>query len=287
MKHLVVIPCWNRPGFLQVCLDYIAAADGFKQHQYLFTIDRGNSHIYRNVIRPWERKHKIKAGVQLLPYHKHTGNVYNFMNAFKTAKEHKWDLLHVIEDDVFIAKDYFQWHEQAWQHANFGTFAVSACRNQNLAHPNQDVATFDYPIESFIYRHASYQSLGVSMCRLSVIKICEHAKPDYWTNPVAYLRTAFPGSSIPAGIAEQAGLLHRILLRDEQHSIYPLMHPRAYHGGFAGRNRPAAKPASQYSAEDIVRMTQEQMNKEAKRHKDIMQCDLKGYGCDNLIMIEG
>jgi hypothetical protein len=282
MQGIVIIPCWNRPGFLHVCLEHIKNAKGFDNYEYYFCVDRGNYSLYQNVICSFSAKN---SECVIRPPHNYKGNVYNFLNAFRDIqkKGKAYDIIHLIEDDVFIAPDYFDYHLKAWEAVKDekDVFAVSACRNDNLKD-----AAFEIRMnpDSAIYLHQSYQSLGVSFTMQSINKIARHAIPAYWNFPVQYLQNTFPSSKLPKGQAEQAGLIHRIVIQDNLQCAFPVV-PRAYHAGFAGKNRTAKKHESYYTAEEIRKMTQQQMNQEAVSHPDIKQCDMIYRNTDKLVLI--
>lgn len=281
MKGLVMIPCCNRPGWLRVCLEHISRANGFLDYAYFFSIDRGKT-VNDDVIEWFRTNFPVEVRVARRPSHQFRGNVFNFMNAFREAYDFTVDghYIHVIEDDIFIAPDYFDFHEKAWR-VGPKAFFVSACRNQNFQNqlPAGD--------ERHVYFHKSYQSLGVSFPRKSLSWIIPHCTPDYWKYPESlfeYLNAQFPGSPIPAIHAEQAGLIHRIILAHNFSGIYPIV-PRAYHAGFVGSNRGGAKHPSEYSAREIREMDGDRMNREAGRRKDITPCEMVFRQVDELELI--
>jgi len=282
MKGLIIIPCHNRPGFLEVCLSHIQRARGWREYKYLFAVDR-NSHKCDAVISAFAKVARVAKVKQ--DRHDFTGNVYNVMNAYRIAYSHATEAgltyVHLIEDDIFVAPDYFHFHEKAWQ-AVPDAFCVSACRNQNKV---QYVATVTAPNEHCIYRHISYQSLGVSFRTENLARIVEHAKQEYWQDPIEYCKRTFPDiTSIPAGNAEQAGLIHRIVKRHNLPTVYPIT-PRAYHAGFVGRNRAAKRKPHEYTAEEIQDMTSEQMNLEARTRADIEPCVMEFREVGKLVVI--
>lgn len=304
MKGIVIIPTFRRPGFLEVCLEHIQAARGWKDYNYLFAIDR-NDKTCDGVMRRFYDA-GARGAYTARPIHNFKGNVFNIMSAYQVAHSLAIDagapFIHLIEDDIFIAPDYFDFHEKAWQTVGESAFCVSACRNQNRdasgileGYGPVDVIG-KYPHEkakagnpsqkmAHIYLHQSYQSLGVSFRTESVRLITEHARPEYWVNPIQYCREAFPDiTAIPAGNAEQAGLIHRIIHRHNLRTAYPVV-PRAYHAGFAGSNRPGRKPASEYTAQEIRKMTAEAMNGEAKGRADIQQCEMVFRDVEKTVLI--
>lgn len=290
MKGIVIIPTFRRPGFLEVCLEHIQAARGWQDYNYLFAIDRNDTTCDGVMRRFYDAG--ARGAYTARPVHNFKGNVYNIMSAYQVAYSLAVDagapFIHLIEDDIFIAPDYFDFHEKAWQAAP-DTFCISACRNQNIT---QSVFLLRNELEeivenkpNYIYLHQSYQSLGVSFRTESVRLITEHARPEYWANPIQYCREAFPDvTAIPAGNAEQAGLIHRIIHRHNLRTAYPVV-PRAYHAGFAGSNRPGRKPANEYTAQEIRAMTAEAMNGEARGRADIQRCEMVFREVDKMILI--
>lgn len=287
MKGIVIIPCYNRPGFLQVCLEHIQKAKGYNNYKYYFAVDRANHQLY-DVVKTAFDARQIELSIRMP--HNYVGNVYNVMCAFREAHIMAEDehIIHVIEDDVFVAPDYFHFHEKAWQELGYRAFAVSACKNQNhvddLGVSNWRYWYADNTAEEMIYRHCSYQSIGVSFRKSSMERIVPHAKPEYWTNPVQYIKEAFPDSTLPPGQAEQAGLIHRIVRRESSYTAYPIA-PRAYHAGFAGKNRKAKKAPSEYTSDEIRYMTTDEMNKQAVSHSDIVPCEMVYRKIDKIVVI--
>lgn len=202
--------------------------------------------------------------LRVMNHHQFHGNSYNVLSGVKDCVKLDGDLIHVIEDDIMVSLGYFAYHEAAHEAAP-DAFAVSACRNQNLQGDAPGAA----------YRHASYQSLGVSFRPDIARQAVAHEKPAYYGDMVNYCRRLFPGSEIPPGHAEQDGLFNRIREQGHGVTVYPAQ-PRAFHAGFYGYNRTGRKLSGSIArrSEKILSMTSDEMNDLAEQMKDHEVIDL-------------
>lgn len=265
MKSIVIIPCWRRPEFLGACLNLIRWADLSGTYHYLFAIDRRADPLNEKIIAGFPGEKTVIRNTAMF-----NGNSANLIKAYKWAYGQSEELVFLIEEDIFIAKDFFLYHEQV--HHEFSPFFVTACRNQ------MDLKqTGDNPAGLFSY--GKYQSLGVSFRRESLLQIIEHDTREYYSNRSGYLKKLFPQSQFGTQNTEQDGLINRIMERDNLTGIYPEI-PRAFHAGFYGYNRQGSRLRENHlSLEDkieiLLSMPQAEMNKRAKRLKDIARCELE------------
>ena len=231
--ELALVPLWRRPGFAMACLMRLAAAHdhylerGGKQVYFRLLLDEGFDPGVEEAAAAFARLVPAVEVVRRRVRHGR-GNSYNLLTGLREAAAGGWSRTHIVEEDVFVSDGYFSFHEQAHRLVP-EAFAVSACRNQNAE--NVDLGP------AGLWRHASYQSLGVSLAPDSVRSVVPHVVPEYFADMVGYCRKVFPGSVIPAPHAEQDGLLNRLRERAGMYTVYPSV-PRAYHAGFAGYNRP-------------------------------------------------
>lgn len=249
---------------LYACLSRLkAAADG--DISVVVSLDRGSHPDCRMVAETFSRQF---ASIYLREMHNHPyrGNSYNVISGIKDCLKLGGDLLHVVEEDVLVSRGYFGYHE-AMHKAAPTAFAVSACRNQNQIRSVSQAA----------YLHPSYQSLGVSFRGDIAERITPHDTPLYYGNMVGYCSRVFTGSIIPAGHAEQDGLINRIRETAGGRTVYTTR-PRAFHAGFHGYNRPGTQLTSGSVAEraaTILAMTSEEMNALAGEMKDHEVIDLE------------
>lgn len=275
MTQVVIVPAWQRPEFLRACLYRLSVADRPHIH-YLISLDRGYTPGVAQVADNFRAS--ITGGLHRVTVlrrtrHPHRGNSYNVLEAYRRAHAMAPSLIHLVEEDIFVGADYFEYHEDAHRmhpHA----FCVSAVRNQ--AWPPGTEPPVD---DTAVYAHTSYQSLGVSFRPDTVRQFLPHAKPAYYRDGGRYLRSVFPHSSIPAGHSEQDGLINRVREQQGAATIYPWS-PRAYHAGYFGYNRrghwngPGADGSIDERADALLRMSAEQLNVRARHYPDFTTIDL-------------
>lgn len=263
MRHTVLVPAWRRPDMLHACLTRLEMA-ATRDVTVVVSLDRDFDPGCRAVAEEFSRRFQ---SIYLREMHRHTyrGNSYNIVSGLRDCMRINGDLLHIVEDDILVARGYFAFHE-AMHRVAPGAFAVSACRNQNLITPRPDAA----------YLHPSYQSLGVSMKRGIADRVTTHDGPGYYADMVAYCRKMFPGTIIPAGHAEQDGLINRIRESLGGRTVYAA-NPRAFHAGFNGYNRPGTaltEGTVEERSRRILSMSSEEMNALAGELKDHQVIDL-------------
>ena len=278
----VIIPCWQRPEFLAACLHYIQQAEGWDQYLYYFTIDTKTTPGKQfdpevmEVIKafPGKYKYKIKRNAT-------HGNSMNLLTAYAEAMEWQKDgLIYLIETDIFVAKDFFTYHEAA--HKLINDFFVSACLNQNHKVAKEGSLPKD---PGGVYRWPKYQSLGNSFKPAQLKRVILHSTAWYFANLQTmqnYCKTHWPGSKFGNTWVEQDGLINRIMEAESLNGVFPYL-PRAYHAGFASPNynRPGKLLKRSLSLEErtrlILEMSEAEMNQRAHGIKDITKCNLQGY----------
>jgi hypothetical protein len=263
MKHVVLVPAWRRPDMLHACLTSLegAATDAVT---VVVSLDRDNDPECKRVAEKFARR-LPSLYLRVMPYHRYRGNSYNIVSGVRDCLQLGGELMHIVEEDIMVARGYFRYHE-AMHQAVPDAFAVSACRNQNHKGPEPAAA----------YLHPSYQSLGVSFRTDVAERVTEHDTPLYYGHMVSYCGRVFPGSAIPVGHAEQDGLLNRLREESGGRTVYT-SRPRAFHAGFHGYNRPgeslSAGTLEERSAR-ILSMTSDEMNALAREMKDHEVIDL-------------
>lgn len=265
VTEIVIVPAWRRPDFLAATLRCLLDADD-PSIQYWIAIDRRwSADVVHEAQRFCERLGPRRAR-RLMRKHGHHGNSYNILTAYKAAVEAAPDLIHLVEEDVFVGRDYFDFHRSA--HAMlWKAFCVSAARNHNLAGDPP-------PDASKVYTARQYQSLAVSFRPEKLAPVLQHATADYYRDPVAYCATRWPHSAIPAGNAEQDGLINRYVEANGLSVVYPWL-PRAYHAGFTGYHRDGTQLVGsvEHRAACLLAMGTHQLNRHAHTHGDYQAID--------------
>lgn len=272
---IVIIPCWRRPAFLAATLRTIQNARGYKDHVFLFSVDRDFAPEILEVIEEFTATdYAVVAGGK--PEHVH-GPAWNILRAWKdawlSAAGDPW--IGLIEEDTLVSEAIFEFWDDALKLDQFAV-GVSACRNQNVV--GGDPPWHDLTWMSMVYRHASYQSLAVALRPRFVAEVIKHACPDYFRDPFDYCYQRLKDDGLPAHAVSQDALFHRVLRRNGDHLLYPLQ-PRAFHAGWYGYNRREGVELDpknwRADCERILAMSADQMNEMAdQRFRDIERCDL-------------
>jgi hypothetical protein len=279
MQNIVLIPCWRRDDFLAVTLDFIKEANGADKNHYVFLIDRN----FHSSVVDVAKNFPLDRSLRFSPQHRYHGNSYNVLEGYRyalqIAAEKQSQLVYLIEEDIWVGKDFFDFHERV--QSQHDCFCLSAVRNQM-----HDTV---YPAEpESVYHHFGYQSLGVSFKPRHLSTIVKHAGLDFYRHMLSYVRRHFPKSRYGNAWCEQDGLINRIAETSPVQPLYPYV-PRAYHAGFVGYNR-QGKPL-EGSLPDRINtlktMTAEEMNDRALQYKDITKIPLEvDYGVQQYVLKE-
>lgn len=281
---IVVIPCWQRPAHLAALLETIDRARGYRDHLYLFSVDRGYDPEILDVIKQWQKPRS--AGREqpellvTLRQHGYLNSTCNIMEAYRQAlqlaSERGDDYVIMFEEDLLVASDIFEFLDDAIRVKGDVEPSVSACRNQNHS-PAFAWGEINESDAGAIYEHMSYQSLAVAHSLEFLELVCVHARPELYVDPTAYCLRELECAALPPHASANDGVFHRIILRENLRTIYPVI-PRAFHAGWHGVNRYLGKPLPlpwRAAARTILRMPDGQMNELADpRFRDIARCDL-------------
>jgi hypothetical protein len=206
--QVVIVPAWRRPEFLWACLQRLLVADR-EDLRYLLALDRGHTHETARIASVFRKRLGVNRVDTSVRRHAYKGNSYNVLEAYREAANRpsssaRVELVHLIEEDILIGADYFDYHDRA--HAlTPDTFAVTACRNQKYPPGVEPPAD-----PEAVYRYPHCQSLGLSFRPDMVRSFLRHATRGYYHNPGLYCRVHFPDSEIHPGHHEQDGLINRV-----------------------------------------------------------------------------
>lgn len=258
--EIVLVPAWRRADFLLATLKRLLLAWDENLELWI-CLDRGASTDVRTVARDHVATH---GGRMREVAHRYRGNSFNVLTAYLEAHGQRPlpELIHLVEEDIFVARDYFVYHRAA--HALCpDAFCVSAVRNHNATDPVSVDSTA-------VYLHASYQSLGVSWRPRQLARVILHARAAYFSDPVTYCWLVFPEYVHGHDFAEQDGLIRRVLEMCGGRMVFPVV-PRAYHAGFEGYNRrgqPVRGMDVNTRARMLLAMDDAALNAHARSHPD-------------------
>jgi len=227
--NVIYIPVFNRPAFLHVCLEQLIKNPEHKDFLFMFQIDFDFNKQVVDVIKSFDIRRKIMYQNRH-SFHKLPTNI---MQGYRQAAALSDQYVVMVEPDVFVSNDFIKWHLTI-HNQEPDIFCSVASKNNNI---NQK-QTFPYKIEKYYKSHLSYQSLGVCWDTKILEKyVIPHANARYYNDLFGYCAKYFPNSAIGNIYVEQAGLIRRIQEQNQKLKIvYPYV-PRAFHGGFMGKNR--------------------------------------------------
>lgn len=230
MKGIVVIPCFNRIGFLKICIDYIYEAEQAEQYYYIFCVDYGYDKRILDLIRKFKYTYAISERKYLVNgIGKQSANV---LFGFKEALQYCEDKpIYYIEDDVFIGKDFFTFGEKIIKKED--VFCAILSKNHNC----NDI-TLNNINAYYVKKSNEYQGIGtVYNSDLMRKFLLPHINHDYIYNPLYYVAKNF-NSKFGNEFCEQDGLIRRIIEAEELSVAFSHV-PRCFHAGFFGYHRSA------------------------------------------------
>lgn len=266
-SDLVAVLAHRRPDFLHATLTRLGIADRPYLHHRIY-IDRGYDSAVLEVAGQFADALGSRCEVIIRPDHNHWGSSYNTFEAYREASEGDWHLLHLIEEDILIGEDYFDYHRQAHEFAP-QAFSVTGCRDRLGPPPPEES-------DDAIYLREAYQVSGTSYRRTMLPAILKYITPAYYQNPAEHIAATFPNASLPPGQwTEQDGFLMRVREELGLPCVYPCA-PRSYHAGFSGYNRPgeALTGSVEENAHRILAMSTEEMNRLSGGYNDLEAVDL-------------
>ena len=228
MNNIVIIPCYRRPEYLQLCLERIIKADLYDQMYYIFCLDNGydkeNFSIIKNFDLDGQIIHREHFKNKMMKQSRNL--LYGYKNAYNLGANY----IFLIEEDVMIANDFFRWHLDI--HKKEKCFCSIASRNNNtFFKTTNDINKYYYG------KKTDYQSLGVCFHR-DIIKnyMLPHINMEYFNNPFRYFEHIFKNNWLGREYGEQDGLIRRIKSNTNLPVVFPHV-PRCHHAGLYGYNR--------------------------------------------------
>jgi len=237
--NVCLMPNFNRPEYLKLCTDLILKSQGARDNLYLFALDYGFDSKLLEVINKFPLASKI-----IKTPNKISGNMkqsFNVLNGLLEAYKLSDNLIYIIEDDIFIGRDFFKFHEAVQSNKLFCSIATKN-HNSNFTMLND--------LNAYYYGYSmDYQSLGVCMNKNSIDLIRPHINDDYFSNPQDYVSKNF-NSFLGSSYCEQDGLIRRIREESNLEVAFPHI-PRAYHAGFYGYHRYSNLPKTKTYEEKV------------------------------------
>lgn len=163
--------------------------------------------------------------------HIYAGNTQNVMEAYKKAFETDANFVYLVEDDVFVMPDFFEWHEAVQAQEDYFCSVAYRCSR------NHEAFTDIVDPNAYFTTGRDYASIGVCWKRKNLASLVAHAKTEYYNDLDGYMTKTFPGNRFGDCFSEQDGLIMRLLWDTKGITAWPYV-PRCFHMGWYGYHRP-------------------------------------------------
>lgn len=232
MNDIVIIPTYDRPEYLWVCLEKLEKTGSLDGKEIWICEDQHidkPKHFTTQVemlatIREAERLFKNDRLKYFMISHQSYGNSNNLLSALDRAYDTSAKYVYIIEDDVMVTPDFFQWHEEA--HKTFDPFVTCAGRiNRSLNFQMNGPEAIDESNPdsmACVRSHKAYMSWANCFRRDRLHRFLkEWPYDDEWR----------PGHEQDIAIQQWMWMKH-------EDSVWPYV-PRAYHMGWYSYHRTA------------------------------------------------
>lgn len=241
-QDIVIIPSYWRCEFLYLCLEHLSECSESKDKEFWIFQDMkiGDSVKFKDdaaelewVTNIWKEKLNIRTFQR--PENGHYGNSYNVLRAYDRAYRTDAKYVYLVEDDIFVTKNFFNWHKIA-QERHIHTFcSIAGKAEANDLYIGHKAFRNEFSLDTPVYR-----SLGVCWKRENLEEIIKHAVPEYYStmqSMAQYIYQNFPDSVTPPHLMiEQDGLITRIMEKNKELATWTVK-PAAYHVGIYGYHR--------------------------------------------------
>jgi len=229
-QDIVIIPTFDRPEFLWMCLDNLMHVYGIADKMIWVTEDI-HADKPKNFTTQWEMlctireaSRKFGSNFRYIATHPHTtyGNSFNVLSALAEAAVRGSGSVYLIEDDALVTEDFFRWNEEVQR--NFSPWASCAGRlNRSLNFHMNGPEAIDESIKDLNACHTSknaYMSWATCFSKQAIQDIASMA------NNFEHFRPGF----------EQDIMIQNHIRRNKLQTVWPYV-PRAYHMGWYSYHR--------------------------------------------------
>lgn len=225
--EIVNVIAWRRPDFLLATLTRLALADSPEAY-YRVNVDHDPDPAVFDVIRHFSNQvGNGRVGIARRGPCADQGPTRNMLQALHESMDFDADVIHMIEDDIFVSLGYFDYHRSAHELAP-EAFCVTACNPDLGAAPVGPQGGHQVTLRAFA------PTVGTSFRRERLAEILAYLPMSYTQNRVEHLRKTFPqhpcAPHLWSGID---GAMGRVRHRMDRLTVFPEV-GRAYHAGFIG-----------------------------------------------------
>lgn len=254
---LVVVALWRRAGFAEACLFRLAKAMD-KAVQVRICLDFGFSDDVHKAAESFAKKFPDQTEIFTRDEDYPTGS-FNVLTGMAEALHVSQpdDLIHVLEEDILIGTDFFDFHRRAHKLVP-DAYGVSGCTNSFLTRE-----TNPKPVQDAVYHSGAFQVWGSSYRPDRVRQILSRLQTDYFANMhEACVREFGEASALRTGPLYD-GVMAMNLAESGKAMVFPYA-ARGYHAGFEGLSfkgqGPAVTGTPKQQAKQILAMNEEELS---------------------------
>ncbi|MGB8834128.1 MAG: hypothetical protein WCC95_18400 [Candidatus Sulfotelmatobacter sp.] len=125
MRDVVLVPCYERPEFTRLCLQYLSRARGIEDKEVCLFIDNHKGKDFSEIFEAQQPNLQLAADLFPNRYfascqqaHASYGNSRNVVDALKFGYNIGAERVYLVEDDILVAPDFFSWHEAVLEEPN-------------------------------------------------------------------------------------------------------------------------------------------------------------------------
>ena len=119
MRDIVTVPCFERPEYTALCLSYLSQARGIDDKEVWLHVDNHGGLALDNpqfnaMVRVAQTGYKMfpdRFHFFTQEEHKTYGNSKNIVTSLQMAYDVGAERIFLVEDDIMVAPDIFDWHE--------------------------------------------------------------------------------------------------------------------------------------------------------------------------------
>ena len=143
MRDVVIVPCYERPEFAHICLEYLSRARGIDDKEVWLCQDNHGGKEEMNILTHMfsvadyghalfsDRFHHV-----IRDAHGTYGNSKNLIESLQRAYDSGAERIFLVEDDIVVAPDIFSWHEAVLEHTypfdSFVSCATALSKSANF-----------------------------------------------------------------------------------------------------------------------------------------------------------
>lgn len=262
----VLITACSRPEFLWLCLEHVIKANSYNDYHYIINLDhrfrRSNLPVIEKFTKHFNKLTVNKTPPADIPHVAKQSHAV--LEGYRLAQSLSTGLVFMIEEDIMIADNFFDWHRAIHDKEPDIYCAIGTRNNNTRVEPMGDYS-------KYYLQRGDYQSLGVSFKKDKLDDVLIHANLDYYNSPFNYCKRRWPNSPIGAQFVEQDGL-HRRVMGNQQVAFS--FDGFAFHAGFYGYNRKGKLRATGTMSEKVAKIRDIAFNGE--KLKDLVKSSAYG-----------